>query len=100
MYSLFQKYQEVVMYLIMGVCTTIVNIVSFYLFVEMFSMDYKTATVVSWVFAVLFAYITNKKYVFKQKARDTKSLMRELSSFFSVRLMSLGVDLGGRRFFK
>ncbi|BBP93109.1 hypothetical protein BsIDN1_67270 [Bacillus safensis] len=42
-----------------------------------------------------FCYITNKKYVFKQKARDTKkSLMRELSSFFSVRLMSLGVDLG------
>ncbi|UYO35526.1 GtrA family protein [Bacillus zhangzhouensis] len=94
MYSLFQKYREVVMYLVMGVCTTIVNIVSFYLFIEMFSMDYKTATVVSWVFAVLFAYITNKKYVFQQKARDKKSLMRELSSFFSVRLMSLGVDLG------
>ncbi|MGM0860459.1 GtrA family protein [Bacillus atrophaeus] len=82
------------MYIIMGIFTTAVNISSFYILVEILDTDYKTATVIAWIFSVLFAYITNKIYVFQQKTSDMRSLLRELTAFFSVRLLSLGIDLG------
>ncbi|MBU5263729.1 GtrA family protein [Bacillus atrophaeus] len=82
------------MYIIMGIFTTAVNISSFYILVEILDTDYKTATVIAWILSVLFAYITNKIYVFQQKTSDMRSLMRELTAFFSVRLLSLGIDLG------
>ncbi|KXZ19966.1 GtrA family protein [Bacillus atrophaeus] len=82
------------MYIIMGIFTTAVNISSFYILVEILDRDYKTATVIAWILSVLFAYITNKIYVFQQKTSDMRSLMRELTAFFSVRLLSLGIDLG------
>ncbi|KAA6450261.1 GtrA family protein [Bacillus atrophaeus] len=82
------------MYIIMGIFTTAVNISSFYILVEILDTDYKTATVIAWILSVLFAYITNKIYVFQQKTSDMRSLLRELTAFFSVRLLSLGIDLG------
>ncbi|MCG8396292.1 GtrA family protein [Bacillus atrophaeus] len=82
------------MYIIMGIFTTAVNISSFYILVEILDADYKTATVIAWILSVLFAYITNKIYVFQQKTSDMRSLLRELAAFFSVRLLSLGIDLG------
>ncbi|AIK49247.1 GtrA family protein [Bacillus atrophaeus] len=82
------------MYIIMGIFTTAVNISSFYILVEILDTDYKTATVIAWILSVLFAYITNKIYVFQQKTSDMRSLIRELTAFFSVRLLSLGIDLG------
>ncbi|MED4785566.1 GtrA family protein [Bacillus atrophaeus] len=82
------------MYIIMGIFTTAVNISSFYILVEILDTDYKTATVIAWILSVLFAYITNKIYVFQQKTSGMRSLMRELTAFFSVRLLSLGIDLG------
>ncbi|KYD03940.1 hypothetical protein B4144_4223 [Bacillus atrophaeus] len=83
-----------IMYIIMGIFTTAVNISSFYILVEILDTDYKTATVIAWILSVLFAYITNKIYVFQQKTSDMRSLLRELTAFFSVRLLSLGIDLG------
>ncbi|MEC3795997.1 hypothetical protein A6g_06925 [Bacillus velezensis] len=81
------------MYIIMGIFTTIVNIVSFYFLTSAFEMDYKAATVAAWVLSVLFAYVTNKLYVFQQKTAGIRSLMKELTAFFSVRVLSLAIDL-------
>lgn len=89
-----KQYREMIMYIIMGIFTTAVNISSFYILVEILDTDYKTATVIAWILSVLFAYITNKIYVFQQKTSDMRSLLRELAAFFSVRLLSLGIDLG------
>lgn len=89
-----KQYREMIMYIIMGIFTTAVNISSFYILVEILDTDYKTATVIAWILSVLFAYITNKIYVFQQKTSGMRSLMRELTAFFSVRLLSLGIDLG------
>lgn len=66
----------------MGVFTTIVNIASFYILVEIMNVDYKAATVAAWILSVLFAYITNKLYVFQQKTHDLQSLLKELTAFF------------------
>lgn len=86
--------REKVMYLIFGVLTTLVSLVSYRLLTSVFLLHYLTATVVSWIIAVLFAFITNKLFVFNSYARDSKSILKEGTSFFFVRLVSLVLDLG------
>ena len=59
--------REVISYLIFGVLTTVVNFVFYWLFTEVFAVYYITSNVIAWVFAVVFAYITNKLFVLEQK---------------------------------
>jgi putative flippase GtrA len=89
MIKLYKKYEEVIMYLIMGALTTIVNIVSYYIFTRLFKIDYQVSNVMSWVVAVLFAFITNKIYVFKSKG-DIKS---EFIEFIKYRVGTLVLEV-------
>ena len=66
---LYKKYEEIVNYLIVGVLTTIVSILSYYLFRFLIltgdsQLEIQICTIISWILAVLFAFVTNKKYVF------------------------------------
>ena len=68
--ELYQKYEEIINYLIIGVLTTIVNLAVKYalLFTVLNASDatqLQIAVVISWIVACLFAYITNRKIVFK-----------------------------------
>ncbi|MBN3554014.1 GtrA family protein [Fictibacillus nanhaiensis] len=82
--------QEVISYLFFGVLTTLINFISYLLLTDVLGVLYTAATVVSWIVAVLFAYITNKIYVFKTQG----NILKELGSFIVFRLLSLGLDLG------
>ena len=93
--DLFNKYKEVVMYLIFGVLTTIVSLVSYYLLtITIFNPDnailLQVANVLSWIISVLFAYITNRKFVFESK---NNNILKEVSSFFGSRLITLLLDM-------
>ena len=88
--DLFLKYKEVIMYLIFGVLTTLVNIVSFYLLSDIIKLDWSISNVIAWIISVLFAYFTNKKYVFES---DTKDVLKEFTSFIICRIISLGIDM-------
>lgn len=93
--DLFNKYKEVVMYLIFGVLTTIVSLVSYYLLtITIFNPDnailLQVANVLSWIISVLFAYITNRKYVFESK---NNNILKEISSFFGSRIITLLFDM-------
>ena len=93
--DLLKKYKEVVMYLIFGVLTTIVSLVSYYLLtITIFNPDnailLQVANVLSWIISVLFAYITNRKYVFESK---NNNILKEVSSFFGSRLITLLLDM-------
>jgi putative flippase GtrA len=57
-------------------------------------MDYKLATTIAWIVSVVFAYVTNKIYVFKSETKTKKALIKELFSFFWFRLLSYFIDLG------
>jgi putative flippase GtrA len=85
--------KEIISYLFFGVLTTLVNFLAYMLLTDVFKIHYTWATSLSWFFAVLFAFITNKIYVFKTKG-NFKNLVRELGSFLTLRLLSLGIDLG------
>ena len=65
--ELCKKYKELIMYGIMGVLSTVVNIVSFTIFEKVFGIPALISNVIAWVITVIFAYITNKLYVFESK---------------------------------
>ena len=83
---------ELFMYVVMGVFTTIINIVIFYIMENLLHVNYIISNVIAWVFSVLFAYLWNKKYVFAHEDNTSFINMKEMMSFFSFRFLSLGID--------
>ena len=83
--SLNDKIKEAVNYLIVGVLTTVVSIVSYNIFRFVIS-NYLICTILSWVVAVLFAYVTNRTFVFHSKE---KNIIKEFIEFIFSRLLSL-----------
>lgn len=83
------KYKEIIMYGIMGVLTTIVNIISFTIFEKTFGITALVSNIIAWVISVIFAYITNKLYVFESKSFKKDVLIKEITSFTSARIFSL-----------
>lgn len=81
----YKKYKEIIHYLIVGVLTTIVSLASYYLF-RLFISNYQVCTILSWITAVLFAYVTNKIFVFESK---NKNIIKEFSEFVGARIMTL-----------
>ncbi len=90
--ELYFKYKEVINYLFFGGCTFLVSIVSFYLFNKVCGFNEHVANVISWILAVSFAYVTNKKYVFESKTVEKKDLLKEIGSFVSARILTLVME--------
>lgn len=93
MKNLISKYKELILYLIFGVLTTLVNIIAYAVSTRVFSLDVYSSNVIAWVFAVLFAYVTNKNYVFSSKAQTNNEKIKELLLFYWYRLLTFGVDM-------
>ncbi len=89
--KMYKKYEEIINYLFMGGCTTIVSIGSYTIFTSLFNIHYQISNIISWVFAVTFAFITNKLFVFKVK--DNNNLLREIYQFVKFRILSLIIDM-------
>ncbi len=97
MIKLYKKYEEIINYLIVGVLTTIVSIVTYLLFANTFlaeksDLDIQIANVLSWICAVTFAYITNRIFVFKSHVKGKKQI-KEACNFVLARIFSLIVDM-------
>ena len=95
--KLYSNYKEIVNYLIIGVLTTVVSLVSFYLirifvFTNDSQFDIQFANIISWILAVLFAFVTNKKYVFESKSTGYQKFL-EMIKFYVSRLTTLGVEM-------
>ncbi len=73
--------------------TTLVNIVVFWLFSDVFRIYYLAANLVAWAASVLFAYVTNRRFVFKSKVRGVWNILREMVMFVSARVMSGAGDM-------
>ena len=93
--ELFEKYKEIISYLFWGGCTTVVSWGSFSLFQICFrgwinNTDtlVVVSNVLSWVCAVLFAYITNKIWVFNSRSWSAKVVLPEVTKFVSARLLT------------
>jgi len=94
--ELYRKYEQVIMYIIMGGCTTlvyyIVRIASRLLLGEINKASL-IATAIAQIAAITFAFITNKKFVFKSKTSSGKELAREAIAFYAGRAVTFVLDL-------
>ncbi len=93
--DLFNKYKEVIMYLIFGVLTTVVSLVTYYALTLTIlnpnsALQLQLANIISWILSVAFAYITNRKFVFESKSEN---IAKELSSFVGGRILTLLMDM-------
>lgn len=92
--SLYKKYEEIINYLVIGFLTTVVSLVTYYIFTHTFldtsAVGIQIANVLSWICAVTFAYVTNRKIVFKSK---NKNIIKEMTNFFGARVFSLLVEM-------
>lgn len=93
MIDLLKKNKEIVLYIVFGGLTTVVNWVTYSLFVSFCSIT--VANVIAWVFAVVFAYLTNKIFVFEQKSWKPNIAFFEFSKFVSSRLLTGVVEIAG-----
>ena len=91
--SWYNKYKEVLLYLLFGGLTTIVNILTFYIFRKL-NVELYISNIIAWIISVLFAFITNKLFVFESKNKTKKENIKEITSFFGFRLLSLVFDMG------
>lgn len=83
-----KKRKEIILYICFGVCTTLVNIVSYFILRSLFSVEITIATAIAWLISVLFAYFTNKIFVFESKTSNFAEMISELASFVSGRVFT------------
>lgn len=88
------KYKSVIMYVVFGVCTTLVNWGAYYLCYSIIGISNVLSTVIAWILAVAFAFITNKLWVFNSKSFVGKTLIYEMWTFTAARLVTGVLDVG------
>lgn len=93
--QLYNKYREVIMYLIFGVLTTVVSLATYYLLVYTIlnpdkALELQIANIISWIASVTFAYLTNRSIVFKS---DNKNKLKEATNFVVSRVATLIMDM-------
>jgi putative flippase GtrA len=92
--KLIKKYKEIIMYLIFGVLTTLVNWFC-YAFLTKSGMEMNISNCIAWLVAVLFAFITNKVFVFESKNMEMRFVCRELIKFVGARLATGAIEILG-----
>ncbi|MFA9381581.1 MAG: GtrA family protein [Acetanaerobacterium sp.] len=92
--NLYKKYKETILYLFFGGLTTLINIAAYWLLSGPAGIDYLAANAVAWILSVLFAFVTNKLFVFASRDLAAKLVLKELTLFVGARLFSGALDMG------
>ena len=80
--------KETILYVILGVLTTIVNLIAYYLFSNIININYLISNAIAWIISVVFAYITNKFFVFNSSYINKDVIIEEFIKFMNCRLIS------------
>ena len=93
--ELYNKYKEIINYLIFGVLTTVVSLVVYYISVFTFlnpdnPIQLQIANILSWIAGVTFAYFTNRRFVFESKEQNK---LKEATKFVASRIVTLILDM-------
>ncbi len=88
----YRVHKEGMRYLVFGVLSTIINIIVFAICEKILHLSTIISNVIAWIIAVLFAYVTNKLYVFDSKTTKKQELAKEILSFFSARIFTLVIE--------
>lgn len=94
--DLFIKYKELILYVFFGGLTTLVNFAAFKFFNVVLGEEfYLVSNIIAWFVSVVFAYITNKLFVFESHTWQAKKICKEIFSFFAARVFSLAIEEAG-----
>ena len=93
--ELLKKYREQISYLVVGGLTTAVSLLTYYLCTKTFlnpeiPLQLQAANVISWICAVAFAYVTNRRYVFRSRAENK---VQEAAKFVLSRVTTLLMEM-------
>lgn len=88
-------HNEAMRYLFIGGCTTLVNIAAFYLLCDICGMNVTLGNVISIIVAILFAYVTNRIFVFESKTEGARAIFFEFCRFVGGRLSTMFIEVGG-----
>ena len=88
-----KQYTQPLLYIISGVGATIINIAVYWFSVHILGLGVLTSTCIAWAIAVLFAFFSNKLYVFQEKSMERTVVATQGFMFFSCRLGSGLLDL-------
>ena len=86
--SLIKKYWDVLSYLFFGVLTTVVNYMIYLPVYNFCGISAAVSNMIAWVGAVIFAFLTNKPFVFQSHDWSAKTVVPELTKFVSCRVAS------------
>lgn len=88
--------KEVILYIVFGLLTTVINLGSFYMFHDIWQWNENLSNLIAIILAVLVAYITNKDLVFHSEAKTAKEKVQEFFKFIVGRVFTMIVEfLGG-----
>ena len=87
------RYKDIILYLFFGGCTTVINIIAYYLSYNIAGIPNVPSTCIAWIIAVLFAYLTHKVFVFESRSFAREVLLREGLQFFGCRLLTGIMDV-------
>ena len=91
--EMMEKYKDIVPYAIFGLLTTIINIVVYLFFAHILKKEVMLSTLAAWFLSVLFAYVTNRKWVFHSGVLTFSNIIREAVAFFICRLATGIADI-------
>ena len=90
--ALFLKHYDILIYLIFGVLTTVVNYLVYLPCYNVLQLRSSVSNMIAWAAAVAFAYLTNKPFVFRSYDWSAKTVIPELGKFVVTRLGSGGLE--------
>lgn len=90
--NLFIKNKSMILYILFGGLTTLVNIVAYHICYEVLLISNFLSTIIAWLFSVIFAYLTNRIFVFESKASGIEAWIQEILSFFGCRIATGVMD--------
>ena len=88
----YKKHKAVLLYLFFGGLTTVISIFVFWLFRRPLGLNELVANVISWVIAVLFAFLTNRVWVFRSPTRTAGEFLCQMGSFYGGRVVTLLIE--------
>lgn len=86
---------QAVRYIFFGGCTTMVNLVSYYLLRNVLGVDITEANTAAILLSILFAYVVNKLFVFEHRTSSVPAFLKEAGSFIGMRLGTMAVEVLG-----
>ncbi len=88
----YRLHKEGMRYLVFGGLSTVVNILIFMFFQNLIGFSTTISNIIAWIVAVLFAYITNKLFVFYSESNNIINLLKEIASFLGARIFTLIIE--------